>query len=130
MSLATASILIELILIAVLLVAREVWRRRSARAASAGRNDTADPSSMPLSPYREPGDLLPALFVDTCADWAVRDEADAATRPAPAPLVLDTSWRLVLPPDDEPDPAPVSAPASSRPTTLSCTIARSAQERA
>lgn len=128
MSLATASILVELLLIAVLLAAREVWRRHAARTASTEHDEMTDPSDMPLPLNREPGDLLPVLFVDTCADWTVRDEPQSAARPVSPPLVLDTSWRLVLPPDDA--PAPVPAPASSRPTPLSCTIARSAQERA
>lgn len=130
MSLAAASILAELILVALLLLARQVWLRRTAvRAMSDARDKLSDRTGVPVPFMRraEPGDLLPALFVDTRADWAVRDEPDNRA-PALAPLELDASWRLMLPPDDEPSFAP--APASSRPTALSCTIARLAQERA
>jgi hypothetical protein len=128
MSLATASILVELILVALLLAAREVWRRQGLRAERLGPADAADPSGAqaPRPVRAEPMDLMPALFVDTCADWALRDEPGAS--PVPAPLVLDTGWRLVLSPDDEAPPAP--APVASLPPALSCTIARSAQERA
>ena len=129
MRLAAASILAELILVVLLLLARRVWRRRRAvRAAPVVRDGAPDrpEAPVPVAHRAAPADLLPALFVDTRADWAVRDEPDAAT--VPAPLVLDDAWRLVLPPDDAPSPAPVLV--SSPPTALSCTIARSAQERA